>query len=408
MLRRWSNLTFHVRKNLPSVSKTQFSVFSSDYHSKSNQSDSENEWHALLKPFDLDELRKSFNKITPFQLSKLLELPLDVPTSLKLFQFAGSQKGYCHTFDVYYVLIEKLGAAKEFKAIDGLLMQMKEEGVVFRESLFILIMKCYGRADLPGQTTRLLLDMKSVYFCEPTFRSYNTVLSILVAGNCYKVTPNVFYDMLNKGISPDVHSFGLVMKALCMDNEVDSACSLLRDMTSHGCVPNSVIYNTLIHALSRRNRVNEAVKLLEEMFLMGCAPDVQTFNDVIYGLCKLNRIHEAVKVVDRMILRGFTPVAFTYGLLMQGLCKTGQVDEARALLHKVPSPNVVLFNTLINGYVASGRFEEAKAVVYDIMLSIGLRQCSETNQLVDVEALQFIKDKCLVLTFELWVAAQGQ
>ncbi|KAE8682700.1 G-type lectin S-receptor-like serine/threonine-protein kinase RKS1-like [Hibiscus syriacus] len=256
-------------------------VFPEIFVSKeSNQSDSENEWHKLLKPFDLDELRKSFNKITPYQLSKLLELPIDVPTSLKLFQWAGSQKGYCHTFDVYYVIIEKLGAANEFKAIDRLLMQIKEEGVVFRESLFISIMKYYGIAGLP------------------------------------------------------------------------------------------VIYNTLTHALSKRNRVIEAVKLLEEMFLMGCAPDVQTFNDVIYGLCKLDRIHEAAKVVDRMLLRGFTPDALSYGLLMQGLCKAGYVDEARALLHKVPNPNVVIFNTLINGYVASGRFEEAKTVMYDIMLSI--------------------------------------
>ena len=59
-------------------------------------------------------------------------------------------------------------------------MQMKEEGVVFKESLFILIMKNYGTASLPGQATRLLLDVKSIYSCEPTFRSYNSVLSILV------------------------------------------------------------------------------------------------------------------------------------------------------------------------------------------------------------------------------------
>ncbi|XWS52208.1 hypothetical protein CRYUN_Cryun11dG0047300 [Craigia yunnanensis] len=285
---RTKNLAFHVSKNLQSVSKTQFSVFPPDYYSKSKQSESENEWERLLKPFVLDELRKSFNKITPYQVCKLLELPLDVPTSLKLFQWAGSQKGYCHTFHVYYVIIDKLGAAKEFKVIDRLLMQMKE-GVVFKESLFILIMKNYGTAGLPGQATRLLLDVTSIYSCEPTLRSYNAVLSILVAGNCQKVMPNVFYDMLNEGISPNVSTFGL--------------------------------------------------KLLEEMFLMGCTPDVQTFNDVFCGLCKLNH----------------------------------QVDEAGTLLNKVPSPNVVLFNTLINGYVASGQFDEADAVVYDIMLSIGCK-----------------------------------
>ncbi|CAJ1957952.1 unnamed protein product [Sphenostylis stenocarpa] len=46
----------------------------------------------------------------------------------------------------------------------------------------------------------------------------------------------------------------------------------------------------------------------------------------------------------------------------------GQVDVARTLLNKIPSPNTVLYNTLINGYVASGRFEEAKDLLYNNMV----------------------------------------
>ena len=381
-----SKLSTHVSKKLQSLFKTHYFAiylggvssrnFSDDGHGvflndNNGLSESETEWERLLKPFDLKELRKSLNQISPYQLCKLLELPLDVPTSMEIFEWAGAQKGYCHSFDVYYVLIDKLGAAGEFKVIDRLLMQMKEEGIVFKETLFLMIMKCYGRASLPGQATRLLLDMRGIYSCEPTFRSYNVVLDILVAGNCPKVAPNVFYDMLSKGVSPTAYTFGVVMKALCMVGEVDSACSLLRDMTKHGCVPNSVVYQTLIHALSKNNRVNEALKLLDEMFLMGCTPDVQTFNDVIHGLCKLNRIHEAAKLVDRMLHRGFSPDNITYGVLMHGLCRMGKVDEARALLNKVPAPNAVLFNTLINGYVTSGQFYEAKDVMYNCMLSIG-------------------------------------
>ncbi|WCJ36467.1 Pentatricopeptide repeat (PPR) superfamily protein [Euphorbia peplus] len=340
---------------------------------KDDGSKFETEWEKLLKPFDLKELRNSFNRITPFQLCKLLELPLDVSTSMQIFQWAGSQKGYGHTYEAYYLLIDKLGEAKEFKAIDGFLLQMKEDGIVFRESLFICIMKYYGKANLPGQATRLLLDMKGEFSCEPTFKSYNAALDILVTGNCPGVASNIFYDMLTKGVSPDVYTFGLVMKALCMVNEVDNACSLLRDMTKYGCVPNSVVYQTLIHALSKRGRVTEAVKLLEEMFLMGCVPDVDTFNDVIHGLCRLNRIHEGAKLVDRMLLRGLTPNDMTYGVLLHGLCKIGQVNEARALLDKVPVPNTVHFNIMINGLVKSGRLDEAKVFLYNIMSNYGCK-----------------------------------
>ncbi|KAL0366052.1 UNVERIFIED_CONTAM: Pentatricopeptide repeat-containing protein, mitochondrial [Sesamum radiatum] len=342
-------------------------------HSNANSSygpESETEWERLLKPFDLQELRRSLNRITPFQLNKLLQLPLDVPTSMELFQWAGSQNSYRHSFDVYYTLIDKVGV-KEFKIVDGLLLQMKAEGIIPRESMFIMIMRHYGRAGLPGQATTLLFDMWSTFSCEPTFRSYNVVIDVLLAGNCPKVAPNVIYEMLSKGISPTVFTFARVMKALCMVHEVDSACSLLRDMTKHGCVPNSIVYQTLIHALSGANRVNDALRLLEEMFLMGCTPDVNTFNDVIIGLCHVDRVHEAAKLVDRMLVRGFAPDSITYGVLMQGLCKTGEVDKARVLLKKVPNPNVVLFNTLINAYITNGQFEEAKTVVDENMASMG-------------------------------------
>ncbi|CAN1303396.1 Pentatricopeptide repeat-containing protein At5g64320, mitochondrial [Linum perenne] len=328
----------------------------------------ETEWERLLKPFDLKELRRCLShRVTPLQLCKLLRLPLDVSVSMELFQRVGAQNGYVHTIDVYYALIDKLGAAGDFKSVDRLLVQMKEEGIAFMESLFIMIMKHYGRAGFPGQATRLLLDMKNVYSCEITFKSYNVVLEVLVAGNCPVVASNVFYDMLSRGIPPNVYTFSVVMKALCIVNEVDNACSPLRDMTKHGCVPNSVVYQTLIHALSKRDRVDEAFKLLEEMFLMGCRPDVETFNDVIYGLCRLKRIHEGAKLIDRMLLRNFTP-----NFTPNALCKCGNVSEAIHLFGEMSSKgckhDIFTFNTLIFGLCQANNMEDALRLFYDMVL----------------------------------------
>ncbi|KAE9452749.1 hypothetical protein C3L33_15348, partial [Rhododendron williamsianum] len=262
----------------------------------SHESESETDWEGLLKPFDLEKLRKSLNWITPFQLRKLLELPLDVPTSMEIFQWAG-------------------------------------RGGWFKESLFMLIMKCYGRAGFPGQATRLLLDMRNVFSCEPTFKSYNVVLEVLVAGNCPQVAPNVFYEMLNKGISPTVYSFGVVMKALCLVNEMDTAS----------------------------NRVNEASKLLEEMFLMGCTPDVETFNDVIIGLCKVDRIHEAAKLVTECL----SGASLRILLLMVN----GRLDEAKEVLNESMlatgcRPDVYTYNILSNG---KGATEDALKLVNDML-----------------------------------------
>ena len=64
--------------------------------------------------------------------------------SMEIFKWPGARKVYFHSFDVYYALIDKLGAAGMFKVIDRLLIQ-----IGFKDSLFVLIMKYNGRAGLP-------------------------------------------------------------------------------------------------------------------------------------------------------------------------------------------------------------------------------------------------------------------
>ncbi|CAI9270229.1 unnamed protein product [Lactuca saligna] len=367
MLKRSKFSSTYVLQILKSLNKTQIYPFSTS-NGNGSCSESETDWARLLKPFDIEQLRESLHRITPLQLQKLLHLPLDVSTSLEIFNSASTQKGYAHTFDVYYALIDKIGAVGEFKTIDRLLMQMKDEGIVFQETLFVMIMRHYQRADLPGQARRLLLvKMRDVFLCQPTSKSYNAVLDILVQGGCFKDAPKLFDEMLERGIPPDVFSFAIVMKAHCSINEVDSACTLLRRMTKYGCAPNSKVYQTLIHALSKDNRVDKALTLLEEMIVMGCTPDLETFNDAIHALCRSNRIHEAAKLMDRMLLRGFTPNALTYGVLIHGLCRNKQVEEAKTLITRVHEPNSIMYNMLVNGFIAKGQFDEAKAIVSEKM-----------------------------------------
>ncbi|GKV15123.1 hypothetical protein SLEP1_g25925 [Rubroshorea leprosula] len=58
---------------------------------------------------------------------------------------------------------------------------------------------------------------------------------------------------------------------------------------------------------------------------------------------------------------------------MHGLCESSQADKARALLSKVVSLNVVHFNMLMDGYVASGRLDEAWDFLWNIMSKVGCK-----------------------------------
>ncbi|XP_039137427.1 pentatricopeptide repeat-containing protein At5g64320, mitochondrial-like [Dioscorea cayenensis subsp. rotundata] len=345
-----------LRKYLHSIS-----FLSKESSLDDQKSSPDNEWVRLLKPFDLAELRESLVGITPRQVSRFLELPLDVSTCLDIFNWAGAQKGYSHSFDVYFVLVRKLGEAREFKMIELLLRKSRDEGIVLRDCLFIVIMKCYGCSGFPGNAVRVLDEMRAVVGCEPTFKSYNVALGILVGAGCHRMAANLFYKMLHGGVRLTTFSFSIVLKALCLMNAVESAYSLLLGMTKHGCVPDAIVYQTLIHALCKHNRVKEALKRLEEMLVIGCSVDVDTFNDAIHGLCKFGRMHDAGKLINRMQLRGCKPNALTYGVFLQG-----RFEEAKYLYDNMIRngccPDFYTYSIIINGLCKAGRLGSARQV----------------------------------------------
>ncbi|KAJ3674304.1 hypothetical protein LUZ60_004920 [Juncus effusus] len=355
MLKRW-HLHATAIKKLPPFSLLHLSFFSHPNSSSNSLSRPPlKEWENLLAPFDLHQLRLSFNRITPKRLCQLLNLPLDISTCLNLFDWVSTQKGYVNSFSVYFTLVRKLAIAGEFKTVLKLLLRSKDEGIVLKESIFILLICSYGNTGFPGNACKLLDEMSEIFKCEPTFRSYNAALDVLVHSNCYEETVNLFQKMLFKGISPTVFSFSVSIKALCRIGKVDSACDLLRSMARYGCVPDSILYQTLIHALCKSSSVEKAVRLFEEMILMGCLLDVDTFNDIIFSLCKIGKIKDAAKMLDRMILRKCNPNSHTYGYLLHAMCKKGQVDEAKALLNRIPDLNTnnQMVHSLINQRINS-------------------------------------------------------
>lgn len=195
-----------------------------------------NEWEKLLKPLGFQELAETVNGFTPNRLLKLLELPIEPSTALDAFNWAARQKGFIHNGATYHAIIKKMGESGDFAEVHRLLWRMKSEECFCSEFTFILIMRCYGKARLPGQAARVL-NLMYDFDCKPSTKSFNVVLDILVSSQCYKMAQSVYFGMLRARVSPTAFTFGVIIKSFCRTNQVDFACNLLREMPKHGCVP---------------------------------------------------------------------------------------------------------------------------------------------------------------------------
>ncbi|KAJ8531131.1 hypothetical protein K7X08_025862 [Anisodus acutangulus] len=147
-------------------------------------------------------------------------------------------------------------------------------------------------------------------------------------------------------------------------------------MKQFHCKPDVYAYNTVIFALCRVGNFKKAKFLLEQMELPGfrCPPDVFTYTILISSYCRYGmetgcrkairrRIWEANHLFRLMLFKGFVPDVVTYNSLINGCCKTNRIERASELLHDMVkggiAPNRVTYNSFIRYYSATNEVDKA-------------------------------------------------
>ncbi|EPS59883.1 binding protein, partial [Genlisea aurea] len=202
---------------------------------------------------------------------------------------------------------------------------------------------------------------------------------ILVKGN----RMNLLWDFL-KNMSKRHKAGSLVttptmtslIKALGEEGMANEAASAFYRMKQFSCKPDVCAYNNLIHALCRVGFFDRARSLLAKMELPGfrCPPDVYTYTIMIASYCRFafecgsrkavrRRIWEANRLFRLMIFKGHEPDVVTYNSLINGCCKTSRIERALELLEDMEKrgclPNRITYNSFIRYFSVVNEVERA-------------------------------------------------
>ncbi|GKA00782.1 tetratricopeptide-like helical domain-containing protein [Tanacetum coccineum] len=174
---------------------------------------------------------------------------------------------------------------------------------------------------------------------------------------------------------------------------LDDALNLFDKMSQRRPLPSVVEFTQLLQSVTKMKHFSHSLDMFKQMCALRVPVNDYTMNIVIKCCCHLYRTNEAFAVFGWNFKRGIIPDVVTFNTLLNGLVLEHKILEAEIFFKKLIkdklcrwevaskmlqemldvgiSPNVHTFNILVDAFCKDGRVEEAEDVI-NIMLDRGI------------------------------------
>ncbi|CAD6207799.1 unnamed protein product [Miscanthus lutarioriparius] len=267
----------------------------------------------------------------------LIRFSNDWVAAFGFFTWAGTQAGYCHSADLYDMMVDILGKFKQFDLMCGLISQMHEIGG--------LVSLATMTKDTKAMNVLLdtLCKERSVKRARGAFQalkgtippnesSFNTLVHGWCKARMLKEARETMEEMERHGFNPSVITYTSLIEAYCMEKDFQTVDGILDEMHTKGCTPNIITYTIVMHTLGKAGRTQEALDTFGKVKQDGCALDASFYNSLIYILCRAGRLQDANFVVEEMHRTGISPNLTTFNTLISAACDHSQAEKALKLL----------------------------------------------------------------------------
>ncbi|XP_031487215.1 pentatricopeptide repeat-containing protein At1g52640, mitochondrial-like [Nymphaea colorata] len=329
-----------------------------------------------------DSLKKCSNLATP---------------CFRFFLWASRSRNVTHSRASYHIIVDILGAAKQFPLIWDLLLQMKTSGYCEpTNDIFWVVFRSYARALLPGDAIRAfrrmsdfgimptaadldellfslckndLVNQAQEFFDEvkPEFPVNPKPYTILISGwgeiGNYRESQRLFDELIDRNGVVDVAAYNALLGSLCKSGKIDEAHRAFQDMGRFGLVPDVCSYSVFVRAHCDSGDIDSATRVFDRMRRYGFIPNVFTYNSMIKALCRNQSVDDAYAILDEMVGNGLNPDTWSYNSILAVHCELREVNRALRLLKRMDkescNPDRHTYNMLLKLLIVVGRFDRA-------------------------------------------------
>ncbi|XP_058075553.1 pentatricopeptide repeat-containing protein At1g08070, chloroplastic-like [Magnolia sinica] len=147
----------------------------------------------------------------------------------------------------------------------------------------------------------------------------------------------------------------LALSATSTFSDLDYAREIFHSIEN----PTTHAWNSMIRGLSASSFPERALSTYARMLVSGRFPDNFTFPFLLKSCSFLQALAQGESVHVHVIKHGFDKDAFVQSALIHMYGKCGRIQCAHKVFDEILVKNVVVWTTMINGYVRIGGFKEA-------------------------------------------------
>ncbi|CAN1129284.1 Pentatricopeptide repeat-containing protein At4g26680, mitochondrial [Linum perenne] len=196
----------------------------------------------------------------------------------------------------------------------------------------------------------------------PNVASYN----VLIAGYCKKGLLSSSMKLKssmerkkNNGLQQNVVTFNTLIHELCKEGKTKKAAYLVKELDKEKMVPNASTFSALIGGQCARNNPDRASQLYKTMVRSGCHPNKQTFDVLIAAFCKNKDFEGACRVLLEMLNKCITPTSDFIVDTYNGLSQCGMNHLAMKLQSEIKASIYIYFSWDIKSYDFTIRFYDS-------------------------------------------------
>lgn len=191
---------------------------------------------------------------------------------------------------------------------------------------------------------------------------YNCILDTCVKYGKMEQAEVVFNDMKDANVEPSKITYAVLIRGFGNDFNLNKTFEIFAEMKEKNMQPNEIIYGCLLNACVKSNKIEKACEIYEEIKNEeNISMNIVLYSTLIKGYTKTKDFKKAFEIYNKMKKdNGITPNIVSYNAILDCCVECGDIEMMKQIYEEIkenaiekddaPLPDLITYSTIIKGY----------------------------------------------------------